>query len=245
MSAAQRPINAVPRWVIALIVASLAAQVALKARMGTASTEAEDLPVPPRPEALRIAALGEPAALSRIAMLYIQSFDYHGTNSLPYRKLDYARLVEWLRAIQSLDPLSKYPLFTASRIYAEVADPVRQRKMLEFIFDEFRKDPNRRWPALSHAALLAKHRLNDLPLALKYARAIDQMTTVRDVPLWARQMEVFVLEDMNELDAARIMLGGLLAKGQVRDATERRYLELRLKSMEERARAQKMPQPRR
>ena len=171
-------------------------------------------------------------------MLYIQSFDYHGTNTLPYRKLDYDRLIDWLRAIQLLDPLSKYPLFSASRIYAEVNDPIRQRKMLEFIFEEFQKDPNRQWPALAHAALLAKHRLNDLPLALKYARAIDRMTTAHDVPLWARQMEVFVLEDMNELDAARIMLGGLLAKGQVRDETERRYLELRLKSMEERARAQ-------
>lgn len=238
MSIAQRPVQAVPRWILVLIAASLTVQVALKARLGPASTEAEDLPAPPRAAALRIAALGEPAALARIAMLYIQSFDYHGTNALPYRKLDYARLIEWLRAIQSLDPLSKYPLFAASRIYAEVKDPARQRKMLEFIFEEFRKDPNRRWPALSHAALLAKHRLHDLPLALKYARAVDRMTTTRDVPLWARQMEVFILEDMNELDAARIMLGGLLAKGQVRDETERRYLELRLKSMEERANPQ-------
>lgn len=238
MSVAQRPVQAVPRWIIVLIAAGLTLQVTLKARLGPASTEAEDLPAPPRAAALRIAALGEPAALARIAMLYIQSFDYHGTNALPYRKLDYARLIEWLRVIQSLDPLSKYPLFAASRIYAEVKDPARQRKMLEFIFEEFWKDPNRRWPALSHAALLAKHRLHDLPLALKYARAVDRMTTTRDVPLWARQMEVFILEDMNELDAARIMLGGLLAKGQVRDETERKYLELRLKSMEERANAQ-------
>lgn len=235
MSVAQRPIRAVPRWILVLIVASLATQVAMKVRQGPASAEAEDLPVPPRVAALRIAAMGEPAALARIAMLYIQSFDYHGTNALPYRKLDYSRLIEWLRGIQSLDPLSKYPLFAASRIYAEVKDPARQRKMLEFIFEEFQQDPNRRWPALSHAALLAKHRLRDLPLALKYARAVDRMTTTRDVPLWARQMEVFILEDMNELDAARIMLGGLLAKGQVRDETERRYLERRLKSMEERA----------
>ena len=37
----------------------------------------------------------------------------------------------------------------------------------------------------------------------------------RDVPLWARQMEIFILEDMNELEAARIMLGGLLGSGEI------------------------------
>ncbi len=205
------------------------------------STEAEDLPIPPRVAALRLAAMGEPAALARVAMLYIQSFDLHGANALPYRRLDYDRLIGWLGAIQALDPLSKYPLFAASRIYAEVRDPGRQRRMLEFIYKSFLEDPNRRWPALAHAALIAKHRLKDLPLSLSYARAIDRLTTASDVPIWAKQMEVFILEDMNELDAARIMLGGLLAKGQVRDEGERRYLEQRLKSMEERARSQSLP----
>ena len=238
MSADQRPVGSVPGWILSFLAVSLTAQIWLSARHGPASPETEDLPTPPRPTELRFAALGEPAALARIAMLYIQSFDYHGTNALPYQRLDYDRLVEWLKAIQSLDPLSKYPLFAASRIYAEVHDPIRQRKMLEFIYEAFLEDPNRRWPALAHAALVAKHRLNDLPLSLKYARAIDRRTTALDVPLWAKQMEVFILEDMNELDAARIMLGGLLAKGQVKDETERRYLELRLESMEERARSQ-------
>lgn len=238
MKSDERPISAVPRWVVSIVTLSLLAHLWLHAGSGFHSASAEDLPPPPRTSTLRIAALGEPAALARIAMLYIQSFDYSGTNSLPYRKLDYDRLIKWLRAIQALDPLSNYPLFAASRIYAEVPDRERQRKMLEFIYDEFSADPNRRWAAMAHAALIAKHRLHDLPLALKYARAVDRLATSGDVPFWARQMEVFILEDMNEFEAARIMLGGLLAKGLVRDETERRYLEARLKAME-----QKVPQP--
>ena len=87
--------------------------------------------------------------------------------------------------------------------------------MLELIHEQFLLDPNRRWPWLAHAALLAKHRLKDLPLARRYAAAIDRHTTAVDVPLWARQMEIFILEDMNELEAARIMLGGLLASGRI------------------------------
>jgi len=230
----QRPLGSVPRWVAILLAGCLTLQLLLASRVALSPKEAADLPRPPRAAVLRVAALGEPAALARLAMLYLQSFDYHGTNSLPYRRLDYDRLVDWLKAIQSLDPLSKYPLFAAASVYAEVGDPDRLRKMLEFIYSAFLEDPDRRWTALAHATLLAKHRLRDLPLALKYARAIDRTTAGADVPLWARQMEVFILEDMKELEAAKIMLGGLLAKGQVRDAAERQYLERRLKAMEER-----------
>jgi hypothetical protein len=68
--------------------------------------------------------------------------------------------------------------------------------MLEFIHEQYLLDPNRRWPWLAHAALLAKHRLRDLPLARRYAADIDRRTTAADVPLWAKQMEVFILEDM-------------------------------------------------
>ena len=85
-------------------------------------------------------------------------------------------------------------------------------------------------------SLIAKHRLGDLPLALRYARAIDRQARDPRAPLWAKQMEVFILEDMNELEAARIMLGGLLATGRIRDPVERRFLQQRLEELEQRLR---------
>jgi hypothetical protein len=159
-------------------------------------------------------------------MLYLQGYDLH--------TLDYARLTGWLRALLELDPRGQYPLFAAARVYAEIPDPARSRRMLEFVHEQFLLDPNRRWPWLAHAALLAKHRLHDLPLARRYAAAIDRHTTAADVPLWARQMEIFILEDMNEVDAARIMLGGLLASGRITDPGEAAWLKQRLEALEAR-----------
>lgn len=231
----ERPVGQVPMWVVALLAGSLAMQVLLRVESRPAAPSAEDLPAAPRPALLRVAALGEPAALARLGMLYLQAFDYHGGNSLPYSKLDYVRLVDWLSALQGLDEKSEYPLFIASRVYAEVPDPVRQRQMLEFIYASFLVDPGRRWKWAAHAALLAKHRLKDLPLALKYAGAIDRFAaSAPNVPMWARQMEIFILEDMNELDAARILLGGLLESGQIDDPGERLFLQNRLQEMENR-----------
>ena len=43
-----------------------------------------------------------------------------------------------------------------------------------------------------------------------------------------------ILEQMNELEAAKVMLGGLLATGRIRDPEERRFLEGRLQLLEER-----------
>ena len=167
-------------------------------------------------------------------MVWLQAFDSRGDNSIPYQRLDYGRLNAWLRAILATDPRSGYPLFAAARIYAENDNPEKARRMCEFVFAAFGEDPNRRWATLAHVALLAKHRLGDLPLARRYAAAIQRQTTDPTVPDWARQMEIFILEDMNELEAAKVVLGGLLATGRIRDAEERRFLQGRLQEIEER-----------
>jgi len=230
----QRPVRDVPAWLWGALFAALAAQLAWQATRLPGAPAAVDLPPAPRPEALRLASFGEPEATARLAMLYLQSFDLGGANTLPYQKLDYARLIDWLGAILALDPRSDYPLFSAARVYAEVPDPARSRAMLEFVYREFLRDPDRRWQWLAHAALLAKHWLHDLPLALRYATAIDEKTSAPDVPSWARQMHVFILEDMNELEAAKILLGGLLASGKITDPAEARFLRQRLDELEAR-----------
>jgi len=234
VSGGQRALQSVPGWIWAALLAGLAAQLGVQALRPPPATAAEDLPPAPRAQALRAASLGEPAALARLAMLYLQAYDLGAGNALPYRRLDYARLVQWLRAILDTDPRSEYPLFAAARVYAEVDDPARCREMLAFIHQAFLEDPNRRWQWLAHAALLAKHRLRDLALARRYAADIERLTTDPSIPLWAKQMEIFILEDMNELEAARIMLGGLLATGGITDPQERRFLQGRLEELERR-----------
>lgn len=234
MTRDERPLAAVPPWVWGALGALLAAQIGWQTAHHPGTPAATDLPAPPRPGALRIASFGEPEAAARVAMLYIQTVDFSGGRAIPYRNLDYQRLVGWLASILDLDPRSDYPMFSAARVYAEVPDPERARIALEFVYRAFLQDPNRRWPWLAHAALLAKHRLQDLALARRYAADIERLATDPAIPLWAKQMQIFILEDMNELEAARIMLGGLLASGRISDPQERRFLQGRLEELERR-----------
>lgn len=221
----ERPLSVIPKWLWALLALALAGQLAWQGpRLPVAATSV-DLPPAPSVQSLRLASFGEREALARILALHIQSFDL---------KRDYSRLVDWLRSVLDLEPRSPYPLFLAARVYAESPDPARVRAALDFVYQEFFRDPNRRWPWLAHAALVAKHRLGDLPLARRYASAVQRYTSAPDVPLWAKQMEIFILEDMNELAAAKIMLGGLLESGTVQDPAELRFLRQRLQELEAR-----------
>jgi len=230
----QRSIAAVPRGVLALLALGLAAQIGVKAAAPAPRAAAEDLPPAPSTAALRLASFGDSVALGKTLMLYLQAFDYQSGSKVPYRDLDYDRLEAWLARILELDPRGQYPLLAASRLYAEVPVEAKQRSMLEFVYRQFLLDPVRRWPWLAHATALAKHRLHDLPLALRYARAIQRYAVGDDVPLWAKQMEIFILEDMNELQTARLIIGGYLQSGTVKDPAELRFLDEHLKQLEAR-----------
>lgn len=231
---AERSLSDVPKLVLAVLACALALQVGLKMAHPVSPPAASDLRAPSSQASLRLASLGDPIPLAKILMLYLQSFDYQAVNRIRFRDLNYDTVQQWLLRILWLDPKGQYPLMAASRLYAEVPSEAKTRQMLEFVYQQFPADPDRRWPWLAHAAAIAKHRLKDLPLAKRYAAAIQKHATGANVPLWARQMEAFILEDMNELETARIMIGGFLASGTVHEPGEIRFLDQRLKEIEAR-----------
>jgi len=238
----ERPISTVPKPALVLLVLAFSAQLLWHFMQPAQVAKAENLMAPPSLSAMRLASFGEPIALSKIAMLYVQAFDIQAGVHFSFQQLDYAQVEAWLDRSISLDPRSQYPLFAASQLYGEINNDAKQRRMFDFIYRQFLIDPNHRWKALAHAATLARHRLNDLALAQKYAQAIRLYATAPEVPSWAKQMDIFLLEDMNELDRAKILLGGLLQSGQISDTHEFKFLEQRLAALES-ALANKVKKP--
>jgi hypothetical protein len=239
----ERPVSQVPRWVLALLGGALGLQLWVGASRPPPQAAAGDLGLPPSVQMLRLASLGEPVPLAKLLMLYLQAFDYQAGTRVAYRDLDYDRLEGWLARIVALDPTGQYPLMSASRLYAEVPDPAKKRRMLDWVYRAYLEDPNRRWPWLAHATVIAKHELKDLALARQYAVALQKHTTTPDAPVWVKQMEPFILEDMNELETAKILIGGLIASGQVKDERDVQLLQRRLKLLEDRIAAERSRKP--
>lgn len=229
----ERPLAAVPAMVFAMLITALGLQIAWHAAQPRPVARAEALEAPPSVPVLRVASLGEPVALAQLVTLYLQAFDNQPGISIPFRELDYRRVIEWLETILALDPATQYPLLMATHLYGQVPDQARQRLMFDFVHTQFLRDPNHRWRWLANVTLACKHRLKDLPLALQYAREIAQLAP--DAPPWARQLHIILLEDMGEVESAKIIIGGLLDGGQIKDPYELRFLIDRLRSLEEKA----------
>lgn len=234
MASEERGLASVPRSVMGLLLLTLVAQISLHHARPAAPPRAEQLPRAPTASLARALSFGEEAVTAKLAMLWLQSFDNQPGISIPFAALDYPTVIDWLTLILALDPDAHYPLLAGSRIYTEVPDADKQRLMLAFVEREFMRDPDARWPWMAHAVYVAKHRIGDNELALRYARALADHATGPAVPSWARQMVIFVLEDMGEIESAKVLLGGLLESGKVTDPHEQWFLSQRLAELEER-----------
>jgi hypothetical protein len=227
----ERPADAVPGLIRALLLVLLTLHVAMTVTQPRPTARAEELPAPPPLPVLKTLSGGDPIPLAQALALHLQAFDNQPGISIPFAELDYGKVLAWLKRILELDPHTEYPLLMASHLYAQVPDEDKERQMLAFVYQEFLADPNHRWRWLAHAAIIAKHRLHDLPLARKYAEALAQHATAPSVPHWAQQMHIFLREDMGEYETARVLLGGLLASDTIKDPHELRFLLERLQQM--------------
>lgn len=226
----QRAISAVPLWMIVLLAVALAAHAALRALEPPPQARAAALGAPWPAAMWRAASLDEPVAAAQSLTLYLQAFDNQPGISIPFLALDYERVAGWLAVILQLDPVAQYPLLLASQVYGQVNDADKQRRMCAFVQREFMARPDARWRWLAHCAIMAKHRLRDMPLALRYAEDITRHAQAASN--WARQMRIFILDDMGERESATVLLGGLLAGNEISDAKERHFLAERLQQMQ-------------
>jgi len=180
-----------------------------------------------------LASLGEPTATANLLSLYLQAFDNPTRHQHSRSRISTTTGSNpgWC-GILELDPQGQYPLLMASQVYSQVPDENKQRQMLDLAYRQFLLDPNRRWRWLAHATIMAKHRVNDPSLALRYARAINRTPPRRRFPTGPSKCTFFVLEDMGEVETAKILLGGLLASGAITDAHEARFLTQRLNALQ-------------
>ena len=216
-----------PIWLILFI--GLMLQIFWYSEFTKPQIKRKDLPSAPNALIFRLVSLDDRVSSAKLLMLWIQAFDNQPGISIPLKDLDYDRLITWLDLVLTLDNKMKYPLLAAIRFYAEVPDHEKQRKMIRYIMQKYKENPQERWQFMAHAVYIAKHRLHDMQLALECARLLRQYSkNNNNVPDWAKQMEIFVLEDMGEFEAAQILIGGLLDSGELTDPHQRQFLEQRL-----------------
>lgn len=227
-----RPVGDVPLIISVVLILTIAVQLLYHSQQEPVVAAADSLQLPMSTRSYVLSSLGEPIAASKILNLWLQAFDNQPGVSISFRQLDYTRLTKWLDTILKLDPKGRYPMLVAARVYGSVQDKERQRIMMDYIFYKFNENPDRHWRWLAHATIVAKHELKDMQLALKYANALADKAVGKNIPYWARDMKIIVLEDMGEVEAAKILVGGLIASGEITDPYEITFLEKKIQVLE-------------
>ena len=230
-----RPLRDVPLSAGLFLMIALVLQLFWHAQQDPKMARAEDLPAPLSVDAYNAASLNEPIAMSKLLNLWLQAYDNQPGLSISFHQLDYVRITQWLDTIMALDPKGHYPMLVAARVYGSITDQARQRIMLDYIYRKFNEDPNRHWRWLAHASTVAKHSLKDMPLALKYARALAEKATAEHVPYWARDMHIILLEELGEIETAKILIGGLIESGEISDPYELNFLTEKIRGLEEKS----------
>lgn len=223
-----RSFSVVPWPVILLFVMGLVLHVGHQTTLSAAPARLQTLPEPLPIPWLRVLSIAEPVVVAKILILWLQAFDTQAGVDLSLKDLDQTRLEAWLEAILALDPQGQYPLLLAVRYYGDVSVPEIQRRFMAFAYRQFFVDPQRRWPWLAHATIVAKHQWHDLPLALHYARTLRTHTVGIPIPSWAKQMEIVLLEEMGAWQNARSLIIDWLSDGTILDAREIHFLKERL-----------------
>lgn len=221
-----------PAAILGLLLVGLVLQGAWHGQQPPPEARARDLPPVMDESVARVLAFGDEVAFARASMLWLQGFDNQPGISIPFAELDFDRVVQWLNLVADLDPRAQYPYLVATRVYGNVRDPQRQRLMLDFVHRKFLEAPHERWRWLAHASIVAKHQLKDLDLALRYASTLTEHAAGHGIPAWARDMSVILLQEMGEVEAAKVLIGAMLESGDITDLYELRFLIGRLQELE-------------
>lgn len=169
--------------------------------------------VPPAPtgQGALMMSLGDAELSYRSLALTLQSLGDLGVDTTRLKDYDYPELGRWFRLLSGLDPVSDHVPTLAAYYFGATRVPKDVAVVVDYLRVVGSVPAGEKWRWLAHAVYLAQHRMFDLSLALKMAYELARMPNSDTFPQWARQMPAFVLAKKGEKEAAREMMGNMIA----------------------------------
>lgn len=171
-------------------------------------------PVPGKTGAV-IMGLGDAEMSYRFGAITLQSLGDGGGRVTPLKDYDYAKLGQWFWLLDGLDPASNHVPMLAAFYFGGTPVPKDVGIIVDYLGKVGDSPLGNKWRWLAHAVFLARHRMNDIDLALDLAYKLSKIDPVGDVmPAWAKQMPAFVLAHKGDKEAARQIMENLLLSSQ-------------------------------
>jgi hypothetical protein len=229
MKRAERPFNSLSRPLLAGFLVILVMQLSIS-QLALSRSELAYKPLTDSyaTSTYRIASMGSDRLMSYLLAIRLQLHDNQSGKHIRYEQLDYQKLTGWLDQINRLNAQSEYPAMLASMVYSQITDKKKLRIMIDFIQRSFVQSPKLQWRRMTEATILAKHKLDDLDLALSLARQLTNQPADVTMPQWARDMQFILLGEMNEFEAGIAIIVAMLKSESILDSDEQRFLRGKL-----------------
>lgn len=169
-------------------------------------------------------ALGDRQFGYRTIGLFLQNLGSTGGQDQNLRDYYYDRLAGWFFLADALDAESNFIPVLAAFYYGVVRDPGRLAHVVDYLSVVGQRPQPHKWRWLAHAVFIARYQMNDLNRALELAHTLAALPS-DDLPFWAAQMPVFIMNAQGDKQAAYSMMVGMLASGVDKmDPTEIRFI---------------------
>lgn len=166
---------------------------------------------PPIPRTVKALSFGDEQFYFRaLAFLLQNAGDTYG-RSTPLKDYDYNLLYEWWMLFDALDAHSNIIPALVGYYYSASQEPLRDLPfVVRYLEQHADRDPATKWWWYAQAAHLARYKLQDMGLALRFAEKLAALPQDVKLPFWARQMPAFIHEARGELEEAYIIIRDIL-----------------------------------
>ena len=234
MRSTQRPWYQLPIPLMVSLLLFLCLQIATHQQVATdAFDDYRPLTKPYDTAVYRGLSMGSTKLFSYLLAIRIQLHDNQAGRHFQYGLLDYDMLVQWFQRIDTINPASQYSMQLATRVYSQTANKNQLRTLLGYIDSSFERNPQLFWRNQAEATVIAKHRLEDLELALRMAEKLYLLPATVKMPAWARDMHFLLLADLNEYETSISIIQALLASNSIKDPDELRFLKQKLSDFQQ------------
>jgi len=125
------------------------------------------------------------------------------------KKYNYVKLYNWFTLLDTLDDKSSFVPSLAAYYYSQTQRTQDVKYVVRYLEETSERDLYNKWWWMSQAVYLANHKLKDKEWALTLAYKLAS-TPRNDIPLWAKQMPAFILEQLGEEEQAMHIIADLL-----------------------------------
>lgn len=163
------------------------------------------VPNVPSKTSVKALSLGDEQFYFRILAFNLQNAGDTFGRFTALKHYNYQKLKDWFMLLDELDPKSNFIPSLAGYYFSQTQNKADLIYIIDYLEAHAERDMYHKWWWMAQASYIANHKMNNKDRALALAKKVAA-TKRDDLPIWAKQMPVFILEQKGEFEEAYAMI---------------------------------------